>query len=62
MKRPLIFLMYRTIILVIELKVASRYEATVAAQNEEDWSRHSPVYHFATFGAGKELAWDAIFI
>ena len=54
--------MYRTIILVIELKVASRYEATVAAQNEEDWSRHSPVYHFATFGAGKELAWDAIFI
>ena len=35
-----------------DLKGATRYEATVAAQNEEDWSRHSPVYHFATFGAG----------
>lgn len=34
-----------------DLKEATRYEATVAAQNEEDWSRHSPVYHFATFGA-----------
>ena len=34
------------------LKAATRYEATVAAQNDEDWSRHSPVYHFSTFGAG----------
>jgi len=33
------------------LKPATRFEATVAAQNDEDWSRHSPVYHFSTFGA-----------
>lgn len=34
-----------------DLKAASRFEATVAAMNSEDWSRHSPTYHFSTFGA-----------
>jgi len=34
-----------------DLKPASRYEATIAAQNAEDWSRHSRIYHFSTFGA-----------
>ena len=38
--------------LLLGLKPATRFEATVAAQNDEDWSRHSPVYHFSTFGAG----------
>jgi len=33
------------------LKTATRYEATVAALNEEGWSRHSKVFHFSTFGA-----------
>jgi len=33
------------------LKPASRFEATIAAENTEDWSRHSPTYHFSTFGA-----------
>ena len=39
-------------ILILDLKPASRYEATIAAQNAEDWSRHSRIYHFSTFGAG----------
>jgi hypothetical protein len=33
------------------LNVATRYEARVTAKNEEGWSRPSPSYHFATFGA-----------
>ena len=37
---------------ILDLKPASRYEATIAAQNAEDWSRHSRIYHFSTFGAG----------
>lgn len=36
---------------ISDLKPATRFEATVAAQNDEDWSRHSPTYHFSTFGA-----------
>ena len=39
-------------IIILGLKPATRFEATVAAQNDEDWSRHSPIYHFSTFGAG----------
>lgn len=33
------------------LAEATQYEATVAAKNQEGWSRHSKVFHFATFGA-----------
>jgi len=33
------------------LRPAMQYEATVAAKNQEGWSRHSKVFHFATFGA-----------
>ena len=35
------------------LKPATRYEARVAAENSLGWSRPSPTFHFATFGAGK---------
>ena len=44
-----------SIIIFIDLKAASQFEATVAAQNAEDWSRHSPIYHFSTFGAGIKI-------
>jgi len=33
------------------LKPATRYEARVAAENSLGWSRPSPTFHFATFGA-----------
>ena len=35
------------------LNPATRYEARVAAENSLGWSRPSPTFHFATFGAGK---------
>ena len=38
------------------LRPAMQYEATVAAKNQEGWSRHSKVFHFATFGAGNALS------
>ena len=38
------------------LEPATRYEARVTAKNSEGWSRLSPSFHFATFGAGK-LFW-----
>ena len=34
------------------LNAATRYEARVAAKNNHGWSRPSPTFHFATFGAG----------
>lgn len=34
-----------------DLEPATRYEARVLAKNTEGWSRPSPSYHFATFGA-----------
>ena len=43
---------YYVLSFFLELNAASRYEATVAAQNDEDWSRHGPTFHFSTFGAG----------
>jgi hypothetical protein len=43
------------------LNVATRYEARVTAKNEEGWSRPSPSYHFATFGAGKDFFLNRIF-
>ncbi|CAB4065498.1 unnamed protein product [Lepeophtheirus salmonis] len=33
------------------LKAATQYEASVAGENEYGWSRHGPLFHFATFGA-----------
>jgi hypothetical protein len=36
-----------------DLEPATRYEARVLAKNTEGWSRPSPPYHFATFGAGE---------
>ena len=36
-----------------DLEPATRYEARVLAKNTEGWSRPSPSYHFATFGAGE---------
>ena len=36
-----------------DLEPATRYEARVLAKNTEGWSRPSPAYHFATFGAGE---------
>ena len=35
------------------LSTATRFEVKVSAKNEEGWSRLSPSFHFATFGAGK---------
>lgn len=35
------------------LSPATRYEARVLAKNSEGWSRPSPSFHFATFGAGE---------
>ena len=37
----------------VGLSTATRYEAKISAKNAEGWSRLSPSYHFATFGAGK---------
>jgi len=34
-----------------KLETATRYEAKVLAKNSEGWSRPSPAYHFATYGA-----------
>lgn len=33
------------------LSTATRFEVKVSAKNEEGWSRLSPSFHFATFGA-----------
>ncbi len=35
------------------LSSATRFEVKVSAKNQEGWSRLSPSFHFATFGAGK---------
>jgi hypothetical protein len=43
------------------LKVATRYEARVKAKNKVGWSGQSPVYHFATRGAGKDCILNLIF-
>ena len=44
------------------LETATRYEAKVMAKNREGWSRRSPSYHFATFGAGKCLQIDTFYL
>ena len=44
------------------LKLATRYEAVVSAQNEFGWSRHSQVFNFATFGAGKTIMFSHLII
>ncbi len=36
------------------LRPAARYEAKVATRNEHGWSRVSPTFNFATFGAGNK--------
>jgi hypothetical protein len=43
------------------LKVATRYEARVKAKNKVGWSGESPLYHFATCGAGKDCILNLIF-
>ena len=40
---------------------ATRYEARVAAKNDEGWNSHSPVYYFATLGAGESASLLAFF-
>jgi len=39
-----------------KLETATRYEARVLAKNSEGWSRPSPPYHFATYGAEPRTA------
>ena len=44
------------------LKPATRYEAKVLAKNDQGWPRPCPSFHFATFGAGKCLLKEKIYI
>ena len=44
------------------LSTATRFEAKVSAKNQEGWSRLSPSFHFATFGAGKYTGLIMLFL